>query len=106
MGDAWWDKLARAEALVVDALRDRGVVRVEHVVGFAEPPRHLSLWLVVQTDRERDALSTENPHIDVARAAVVQAGMTAADVSELLTVAQSEETVARDYDGSWFYALR
>ncbi len=104
--DAWWDKLARAEARVVEALRGNGVTRVEHVVGFGEPPRHVSLWLVTTTDRERDALPADNPFLDVAKAAIEQAGLTPADVSELMTLAQSEETVAREYRGGWFYALR
>ena len=106
MADIWWEKLAQAESRLVDALEERGVIRVEPVVSFGDPPRSVSLWLVTSTDVERDALGIDNPCLEAARAAVAQAGLKSEDVSELRTAAQSEETVARDFEGSWFYALR
>jgi hypothetical protein len=49
--------------------------------------------------------------LDAVRAIVVEAGFTPDQVTDLRTVAQSQETVIgttsdRDYEGSWFYALR
>lgn len=34
------------------------------------------------------------------------AGFTESELGELVVVVQSQQTVDRDYAGSWFYALR
>jgi hypothetical protein len=62
--------------------------------------------LLLKSDRERDALGSPDPMLDAVRAIVVEAGFTPDQVTDLRTVAQSQETVDRDYEGSCFYALR
>jgi len=96
--------LERAEPLLMAALGPRGVVRVEWVVGFVEPYR-ISVWLGTKTDQERDALGPE-PFLDEVKRLVASAGLPQERAWVSVTVAQSEETVGRDHQGSWFYALR
>ena len=65
-----------------------GVTRVEFVASLPRPD--VWVWLGTTTDAERDRLP-----------ALLGDALTVAGVT-----VQSEETVARDHEGSWFYALR
>lgn len=85
------------------ALSDRGVGRVEFVTAFSEPFDSF-VWLGTSTDNERDALLDVPDLHELVRDAVQPSGF---DLSLIRGVtAQSQETVDRDYEGSWFYALR
>jgi hypothetical protein len=102
--DPRWSLLVAAKALLSNRLSAQGVERIEFVAAF---PRHeFAVWLCTQCDRERDALGPPDPLLDAVRAIVVEAGFTPDQVTDLRMVAQSQETVDRDYEGSWFYALR
>jgi hypothetical protein len=97
--------LERAEPLLLDALAPEGVVRVEYVVGFV-PPYDVWVWLGTATDAERDALPGDMPFLDTVLTALREAGLPVADGRTIGTTTQSQETVDRDYESSWFYALR
>lgn len=86
------------------AFGESGVVRIEYVAAF--PDRDDAwVWLGTGTDAERDALAGTEPRIlSQVREIAERHGFSAACVSGV--VLQSEETVTRDYQGSWFYALR
>jgi len=79
-----------------------GVTRVEFVAPLPRPD--VWVWLGTTTDAERDRLQARVAHDDGVRVRLP------ALLGDALTVAgvtvQSEETVARDHEGSWFYALR
>lgn len=77
----------------------------ERLVGFVHPFR-VHVWPVTRTDAERDSLPAANPFVDEVRSAIRASGFPDEHASLDGTVAQSQETVDRDYDGSWFYALR
>jgi hypothetical protein len=62
-------------------------------------------WLGTATDAERDALP-ERPFRDEVLEILRTAGLPEDEVGEFGTTKQSQETVERDYQGSWFYALR
>lgn len=96
--------LERAEPELLARLARHGVVRVEWVVGFVEPYR-VSAWLGTRTDAERDALP-EAPFLAEVREILVAAGLPGDTARFECTVVQSQETVDRDHQGSWFYALR
>ena len=96
--------LDRAKPAIVAALSARGVVRIEWVVGFVRP-YSVWAWLGTATDAERDALP-ELPFRDEVLEILRSAGLSEGDVGEFGTTKQSQETVDRDYEGSWFYALR
>lgn len=96
--------LDSVESNIVEALGHRGVTRVEWVVGFIRP-FHVSAWLVTSSDTERDALPPQ-PFREEVHSMVLDAGPPSGDLGKLDTHVQSQETVDRDYEGSWFYALR
>jgi hypothetical protein len=104
-GRSVWDALERATPRIVDALRDVGVTDAQYVVGFVHP-FSVHVWLVTSTDTERDALPATDPFVDEVRSAISESGFPDEHASVDGTVAQSQETVDRDYEGSWFYALR
>lgn len=97
--------LERAEPELVERLGAQGVVRVEYVVGFVHP-YSIAVWLVTETDAARDRLPGPDPFLSTVQSVISDAGLPSADATVDATVAQSEETVKRDYEGSWFYALR
>jgi hypothetical protein len=109
VASASWDKwavLEDAKGRLPAAFAGSGVVRIEYVVGFVEP-YEVSVWLGTQTDAQREALAQrEGLHEEVAHA-LVACGIEDTDaVFNGGAVVQSQETVDRDYEGSWFYALR
>jgi hypothetical protein len=102
-------EMDRWTAAATERLRARfaedGVVRAEYVVGFVEP-YGVSVWLGTETDAQRDKLAAR-PGLRVSVSDVLaEVGMSESAYVFRGVVVQSEETVQRDYDGSWFYALR
>lgn len=86
------------------AFGDLGVIRIEYVSAFPFPD-DAWVWLGTSTDAERDALVRSEPEVLVeVRLIAERHGFLAERVSGVTV--QSEETVARDFQGSWFYALR
>lgn len=67
-------------------------------IGF-DPPTW-SCWVVTKTDAEKNRLSSD-AGLNERLAAAVKTGFPPDSFTY-----QSEETVARDYEGSWFYAMR
>lgn len=104
MTDPRWTALQEMEPALLRAFRDAGVVRVEYVAAFPSEDGAW-VWLGTTTDAERDRLAdTESQVLAQVRAIAEQHGFTSEKVSGVTV--QSEETVARDFEGSWFYALR
>jgi hypothetical protein len=81
-----------------------GVTEIRYVASFSELP-HVAVWLCTATDAERDALKADTASSRV-RPVLLSVGFTKADLESLVTVTQSQETVDREYLGSWFYAMR
>jgi hypothetical protein len=100
--DERWTRLREAEPSLVAAFRSRGVVRADYVAAFPHPD--VWVWLGTATDAQREALAADAGLVDEVRQ-VLNLRREAGITIEGVTV-QSEETVARDYDGRWFYALR
>jgi hypothetical protein len=100
-----WAALARATPAIVHTLASEGVIGAEFVVGFVLP-LDVYVWLVTATDAERDALGSSNPFLAEVTSAILTSGFPVEHAAIAGTVAQSQETVDRDYEGSWFYALR
>jgi hypothetical protein len=86
-------------------LASYGVIGADYVVGFVHPFR-VHVWLVTATDAERDALHKSNPFLPEVISVILSGDFPAEHATIEGTVAQSQETVDRDYEGSWFYALR
>ena len=100
---AFWAAAERVRGDLLARYAASGVVRVELVVDFEESERRrVWPWLATTTDEERDALMNEPVLAEEANALVARHGLKPGGG---VTV-QSEETVARDFDGSWFNAMR
>lgn len=91
-----------AERLLIELLVDSAVRSVRFVTG----PLPVGVWLVVEFDDEARALRVRSDVDDIVSRALRSAGLASRDVDGFRVVVQSEETVARDYAGSWFYAMR
>jgi hypothetical protein len=104
MADRRWELLEVARPRLVAAFSDRGVAKVDFIANFDHWDR-FSVWLCTVTDDERDALGN-SAAIDLVRSILVGSGFQPGEVADVVTVAQSQETVDRDYESSWFYAMR
>jgi hypothetical protein len=83
---------------------ESGVSRIEYVAAFPSQD-DAWVWLGTVTDAERDALAGSEPRLlSEVRLIAEGHGFIAQNVSGVTV--QSKETVARDFRGSWFYALR
>ena len=102
--DPGWSLLDVAKPLLLNRLGEHGVEQIEYVGAF--PDDAFSVWLCTQTDSERDAMGSPGPLLDAVRATLMEAGFTPDQVTGVRTVTQSQETVDRDYEGSWFYAMQ
>lgn len=104
MTDPRWDALERMRPALVRELSDSGVIRVDYVAAFPSSDE-ASVWLVTQTDVERDALLDQRfVLLTLVRRVADGCGFPLHQVSGVDV--QSEETVTRDFGGSWFHALR
>lgn len=98
------DAIERSEPAIISATQSAGVVRVEWTIGFVWP-YDVSAWLCTTTDAERDELR-DQPFHEAVFEILVGAGLPVRDLGQLRLTKQSQETVDREYQGSWFYALR
>ncbi|SDZ32841.1 hypothetical protein [Herbiconiux ginsengi] len=104
MNDPRWNLLETAEPLLSAAFSARGVIEVRFVAAF--PLSGLGVWLVTESDSTAQSLR-EVPELKAnVISALRTAGFLRAELDELGVVVQSQETVERDYEGSWFYAMR
>lgn len=97
-----WRALKRlAKALRREFARD-GVAHVEYVIAFSDP-FDFWVWLGTRSDRDRDILATEPTAGERIRALA-----SAHEVGELYEgfSVESQQTIDREYQGSWFYRLR
>ncbi len=103
--DRRWELLDRAEAVLLERLADRNVTEVRFVAAFPDLD-DFSVWLCTATDAERNRLGDHLPLLAEVRRALLEVGFTEEEVAGLQTTAEAQETVDRDYEGSWFYAMR
>jgi hypothetical protein len=105
VSDYRWRVLVNARPALVDAFFHDGVMRVEYVSAFPDQ-QPFAVWLGTATDSEAARLRTSPTIHARVRDVLVAHGFEEQDLGELVVVVQSQETVDREYDGSWFYALR
>jgi hypothetical protein len=102
----FWEDLDALREALTTAMGARGVTGAQFVPAFFGTfPRPFSVWLVTTTDAERDVLLAD-PALANAVSDVIAAALPALSEKCRGVTAQSEETLNRDYEGSWFYALR
>ena len=94
-------KVERVETLILEIVREYvPSARLKRIGPIDFDPPTWSCWIVTDTDRERDLLSANSVLAEGLRVAA-----STGFAPDSFTF-QSEETVLRDYEGSWFYAMR
>lgn len=97
-----WERLERVKESLLREFDPEGVVHARFVVAFSQPFCY-SVWLGTSTDQERATLQRDATVDDRIRNVAVKHGM--ADLYDGFQI-ESQETVDRDYEGSWFRRLR
>ena len=92
----------RLEKSLLREFGSQGVRHVEFVIAFSEPFTYW-VWLGSATDAEREQLQADASVNERIRAQAANLSIDA--LYEGWTI-ESQETVDRDYQGSWFYRLR
>ena len=105
MADRRWHLLMAARPKLVSAFVRDGVQQVEYVSAFPDQDE-FAVWLRTASDAEADVLRQRPDLEEQVAAALRRVGFRDAELARLTVVTQSQETVNRDYAGSWFYALR
>lgn len=100
-----WAALEAAKPRLLARFQDAGAERIEYTVGFV-CPYQVSVWLGTATDPQKAALAGEERLAATVRDILTSSGLGETDAVFDGVVVQSQETVDRDYEGSWFYALR
>jgi hypothetical protein len=105
--DPRWAVLEEARERLFASFSHRGVERIEYVAAWPDLAG-VSVWLCTNTDTERDALGSDNPAKAEVEAVLRDCGLDDRDLGPglLVTTAQSQETVDRQFSGSWFNATR
>ncbi len=69
-------------------------------------PAHLAIWITVDRDEERDKLSNDRETIPAFRRLLAEAGYPQEAVPAVKFAFESQETVNRDYGGSWWACVK
>jgi hypothetical protein len=78
-------------------------VRVQHYGAFDIHPRYLVFWICVKTDSERDRLRGDESLMASLRQVLVDCDYPAEGRNDVHIGFESQETVDRDSDGSWYH---
>ena len=87
----------------VRELRSLGVVRANSFLGFHLQP---VVWLVTEHDAERDQLLADDRLQDLVLLHLSRAGVRDDLTARGGVTVESEETVDRDFNGSWYHAMK
>jgi hypothetical protein len=68
-------------------------------------PALLAIYIATKTDNERDRLRLDHSLIEELRSALLAVGYPASSVPFVHFFIESQETVDRDYGGSWHEAM-
>ena len=90
------EAVARKRVATAEAVSHQGATKIS--------PGHLSFGIRTRTDRERDILCQDPDIHKEFRDALVKAGYAAETYRVVHFGIQSQETVDRDYGGSWYEA--
>lgn len=100
-----WAALREATPEIVEHLAGHGIVGASYVVGFLHP-YGVHVWLATATDAARDRIAGPDPFLAVVRGVLARSEVLVAHATIDGTVVESQETVDRDDQGSWWHAQR
>ena len=89
--------------VIVGSLATHGVRDVQWFLAFHGYP---VMWLMTSTDAEKATAVEHGFFRPEVLAALAQAGVAPDLVERAGVTVESQETVDRDFEGSWFYAMR
>lgn len=105
MVDPRYDYIERCGALLLEKYAAHGAKKVRWVAGLPEIAGAHE-WLSVETDAQRNALEADPSVAESVKQILADQGFSQEDVARSGVRVQSQETIDRDYDSSWFYAMR
>lgn len=105
VSDPRWTLLEDTRHGLLDAFGESGVDRIEYTAAFPHVDT-FEVWLCTRSDEQRDALARSGAVAPKVHEVFERVGFTPAQLNGLSIQVQSQETVDRDYERSWFYATR
>ncbi|MBN2001996.1 MAG: hypothetical protein JXA21_01460 [Anaerolineae bacterium] len=66
----------------------------------------MAIWITTDTDAQRDELACDEAFHRLLRDVLAKEKYPAEAIPYVGFAFQSEETVARDYNGNWWYAIK
>ena len=103
--DRRWNLLDEAAPVLAQAFEARGVTATRFVGAFPDLPG-AGVWLCTTTDLERGALRSDPALVETVLAMMQDVGFSSIDIARSAVVVESQETVDRDAQGSWFFMMR
>lgn len=106
-GSMLWLTIYRAKKKIKKLVRE--VCAHSNLFSFGATeidPKYFGIWITTKTDSERDNLRTKPELIDKFRTALLEAGYPREAVPEVGFQFESQETVNRDFGGSWYLATK
>lgn len=103
--DRRWHSLDAAASILTQAFAARGVTAARFVGAFPDLPG-AGVWLCTTTDLERDDLRSDPELVETVLAVMRDVGFSSTDIARSPVIVESQETVDRDAQGSWFFMMR
>lgn len=69
-------------------------------------PRHLAIWVITETDSDRDAILAEGGLIRLIQDSLRAVNYPAEAIPYISGTVESQETVDRDYHGNWYLCMK
>jgi hypothetical protein len=102
-----WLSIRRARKRIKALLRQRySSVKVTSFGATDISPRYLAVWIITSTDAERDHLESDPALVQSMRSEFLDAGYPSEYVPSIGFAFQSQETIDRDFGGSWYHAMK
>ena len=95
--------VVRTVPRIVEALDASGVVGVKWFLAFRGEP---VIWLVTATDANKEVVAKHGFFRDRVIGLLREQGLPDYLAERVGVTVESEEAVARDFEGNWFYAMR
>jgi hypothetical protein len=108
LGLIYWPTIFLVKREVKQLARQRGVelTRIWWLGAILRSPAYLSLWISTEKDWERDQLDRDRSFAADINAALLRYGYPSEAVQYVGVVVESQQTVDREFAGSWWYRMK